>query len=113
MGYLIVLAVAALIVAAFYYPSGGGVMYLFAIFFRLFWSLTIGLVFFAAGLVLFLFLDILVPNSSRGYVVLNNMYKWGSCYWFKGLRMERDDFDVDVKKKRKTEGSAGQDSGGV
>ena len=76
-------------------------MYLFAVVFRLLWSLTIGLVFFLVGLILFLLLDILMPNSNKGYVILNNMYKRGSCYWFKGLRMETDDFEVDVSKKRK------------
>lgn len=81
---------------------GGLMMYLFAVVFRLIWSLTIGLVFFLVGLVLFILLDILMPNSNKGYIVLNNMYKWGSCYWFKGLRMETDDFDVDVSKKRKS-----------
>jgi hypothetical protein len=80
---------------------GDFIMYLFSVVFRLLWSLTIGLVFFLVGLILFLILDILMPNSDRGYRVLNNTYKWGSCYWFKGLKMVTDDFDVDVSKKRK------------
>jgi hypothetical protein len=64
------------------------------------WSLTIGLAFFLAGLVLFLFLDILLPNSDRGYRVLNALYKIGSLGSFKGLRMEKDEFDISVQKKR-------------
>ena len=76
-------------------------MYLIAVVFRLLWSVTIGLPIFALGLVLFLLLDILAPSSDRGYKVLNTFYKIGSCYWFKALRMEKDDFDIEVKKKRR------------
>lgn len=75
-------------------------MFIFSVIFRLLWSLTIGLPFFAVGLILFLLLDILSPKSDRGYKTLNNMYKWGSCYWFKGLRMEKDGFEIDVSKRR-------------
>ena len=78
-------------------------MYIFGVIFRLAWSLTIGVVFFVIGLVLFLLMDILFPESSKGYVVLNKMYKWGSCYWFKGIKMETDDFDVSVEKNRKND----------
>ena len=80
-------------------------MFLFSIIFRLAWSLTIGLPFFVIGTVLFLILDILVPKSDKGYRVLNTMYKWGSCYWFKGLRMETDDYEISVSKKRDRDGS--------
>lgn len=76
-------------------------MYAFTVVFRLAWSLTIGIPFFTVGLALFLLLDILFPKSEKGYVLLNNFYKWGSCYWFKGLRMETDAFDVSVAKTRK------------
>ncbi len=75
-------------------------MYLLSVAIRLVWSFTIGLIFFALGLVLFLLFDILSPNSDRGYRILNSMYKIGSLGWFKGLRMERDDFDISVEKRR-------------
>lgn len=75
-------------------------MYFITVLIRLAWSLTIGLAFFLAGLVLFLFLDILLPNSDRGYRVLNALYKIGSLGSFKGLRMEKDEFDISVQKKR-------------
>lgn len=81
-------------------PKGEGVMYIFSVIFRLIFSLTIGLAFFVTGLVLFLLLDIFRPESDAGYVALNKLYKWGSCYWFKGLKMETDEFDVSVKKER-------------
>lgn len=75
-----------------------------SILFRFLWSVTIGLVFFAIGLVLFLLFDILHPSSDRGYRILNYMYKIGSLGSFKGLSigitMERDDYDVTVEKKR-------------
>lgn len=83
-------------------------MFIFSIFFRILWACTIGLVFFAIGLILFLILDILLPKSDQGYRVLNTMYKWGSCYWFKGIRMERDDFEINVSKKRRTEKNLSQ-----
>ena len=75
-------------------------MFIFSVVFRLLWSATIGLPFFIIGLILFLFFDILFPKSDRGYKLLNAMYKWGSCYWFKGLRMEKDKFEIDVTKRR-------------
>lgn len=75
-------------------------MFIFSILFRSLWSLTIGIPIFFVGLVLFLFLDILLPKSDKGYRVLNAMYKWGSCYWFKGIRMDKDDFEIEVSKKR-------------
>lgn len=75
-------------------------MYFLTIIIRLAWSLTIGLLFFGIGLALFLTLDILLPHSDRGYRVLNAMYKIGSLGWFKGLRMEKDQFDISVQKKR-------------
>ena len=80
--------------------SGEYVMHVISIIIRFTFSLTIGLVFFALGLIAFLLLDILMPKSNRGYVYLTNMCKWGSLYWFKGLRMERDDYDLSVVKKR-------------
>lgn len=76
-------------------------MFVFSVIFRLLWSLTIGLPFFILGLILFLLLDILSPKSDRGYRILNSMYKWGSCYWFKGLKMEKDEFEINVSKSRK------------
>jgi hypothetical protein len=75
-------------------------MFIFSIIFRLLWSVTIGLPFFVVGLILFLLFDIFSPKSDRGYKILNTMYKWGSCYWFKGLRMEKDEFEIDVTKRR-------------
>ena len=75
-------------------------MIIFSIIFRMLWSLSIGLPFFALGLILFLLFDIFSPKSDSGYRILNAMYKWGSCYWFKGVRMETDDFEIDIKKRR-------------
>jgi hypothetical protein len=75
-------------------------MFMFSVIFRLVWSFTIGLPFFSVGLMLFLVFDILSPESDRGYRILNIMYKWGSCYWFKGLRMEKDEFEINVTKSR-------------
>lgn len=75
-------------------------MFVFSVIFRLLWSITIGLLFFILGLIFFLLLDILSPRSDRGYRILNTMYKWGSCYWFKGLRMEKDEFEINVSKSR-------------
>lgn len=75
-------------------------MYVLSIIIRLVWSFTIGVFFFAIGLVLFLLLDILMPSSDRGYRVLNTMCKIGSMGWFKGLRLEKDDFDINVEKRR-------------
>jgi len=72
-----------------------------AILVRTIWSLTIGLPFFIIGLILFLIIDISAPRSDISYRVLTNMYKWGSCHWFKRLKLETEHFDVDVKKKRK------------
>jgi len=77
-------------------------MFIFSVFFRLLWSITIGIPFFIFGLILFLIFDILSPRSDRSYRVLTAMYKWGSCYWFKGLKMEKDAFDINVSKSRKT-----------
>ncbi|EIJ37000.1 hypothetical protein J9253_07730 [Thiothrix litoralis] len=93
-----------LLVLAFKQPLGSRFRYLVAVIVRFAWSLTIGLPFFVLGLVAFLLIDILFPTSSKGYVILNKMYKWGSCYWFNGLRLnfETDDYDVTVEKQRKT-----------
>lgn len=76
-------------------------MYLVALLVRTAWSLTLGIPFFLVGLVLFLVLDILLPSSDRGYRTLNLLYKIGSLGYFKGLRMEQDDFDVVVEKRRR------------
>jgi hypothetical protein len=73
-------------------------VYLFTVLFRLIWSLTIGLPFFAVGLILFLLLEILKPKSAAGFKVLVNMYKWGSGHWFKGLKMETGNYPVEVTK---------------
>ena len=75
-------------------------MYLVSVVVRIAWSLTFGLVFFAVGLVLFLVLDILLPDSDKGYRVLNATYKYGSLGAFKGLRIEKDLYDIDVQKRR-------------
>jgi|WetSurSiteA1Bulk_404760.scaffolds.fasta_scaffold133527_1 hypothetical protein len=76
--------------------------YIIAAVVRLVWSLTIGLVFFALGTVLFVLLDIFMPQSDRSYKCLNLLYKWGSCHWFNRIRfgLETDDFDVVVEKRR-------------
>ena len=71
-----------------------------AIVVRTVWSLTIGIPFFIAGLIGFLVLDITQPNSDKGYILLTNMYKWGSCHWFKQVKLETQDFEVDVKKRK-------------
>lgn len=78
-------------------------MYLFTVIIRLLWSLSIGLAFFAIGLVFFLLFDILAPKSTRGYKILNYMYKHGSLGSFKGLRVEQDEYDIDVEKRRQGE----------
>jgi hypothetical protein len=75
-------------------------MYLISVVMRLALSLTLGLPFFIIGGVLFLMLDILFPNSDKGYQALNLFFKWGSFYWFKGLRMETDSYDIAVSKQR-------------
>ncbi len=75
-------------------------MYLISVAIRLALSLTVGLPFFIFGSVLFLLLDILFPNSDKGYQALNLLFKWGSFYWFKGLRMETDSYDISVSKRR-------------
>lgn len=67
---------------------------------RLIWSLTIGLIFFVLGLILFLLFDIFKPSSDLGYRILNSMYKFGSLGVFKGLRMVHDQFDIRVEKRR-------------
>lgn len=77
--------------------------YFISIIVRLVWSLTLGaFIFFPIGLTLFIFLDIFKPESNIGYRTLVYMCKWGSCHWFKGvkLQMETDDFDVRVQKER-------------
>jgi hypothetical protein len=69
---------------------------------RLLWSVTIGLPFFALGLILFLIFDIFNPKSDSGYKILNKMFKLGSLGVFKGVRinMEQDHYDINVEKKR-------------
>jgi hypothetical protein len=67
---------------------------------RLIWSLTVGLCFFAIGLILFVLFDIFKPSSDVGYRILNAMYKFGSLGVFKGLRMVHDEFDIRVEKRR-------------
>jgi hypothetical protein len=77
--------------------------YVISILVRLIWSLSIGLVFFVLGTLLFLILDIFFPASDASYKWLTGFYKWGSCHWFKGIRfgVETDDYDVKVAKVRK------------
>ena len=75
-------------------------MYVISVVIRLALSLTIGLPFFVIGSVLFLLLDILFPSSDKVYKALNLFFKWGSFYWFKGLRMETDSYDISVSKRR-------------
>lgn len=76
-------------------------MYVLTIIIRLAWSISIGMIFFAIGLILFVLLDVLMPSSDKGYKALNYMYKYGSLGVFKGLRLEQDNFAVNVEKKRK------------
>lgn len=71
-----------------------------AIIIRLIWSLTIGFVFFFIGTIIFIILDVLFPKYSVSYKVLTNMYKWGSCHWFKRLRLEVDEYKLEVEKRR-------------
>lgn len=78
----------------------GFILRLFAISIRLAWSLTIGLLFFSIGTVLFILFDVLFPESAISYKVLTNTYKWGSCHWFKRLKLETDEYSVEVEKKR-------------
>lgn len=78
----------------------GNKMFLLSIVIRLVFSLTIGLPFFFLGWALFLISDILFPKSDRGYRILNTFFKWGSLYWFKGLKMETDSYDIAVSKRR-------------
>jgi len=77
--------------------------YFISIVVRLVWSLTLGVfLFFPLALLLFIILDIFMPNSNSGYRTLVNICKWGSCHWFKGVnfQMETDDFEVRVEKER-------------
>lgn len=79
--------------------------YFVSIIVRLVWSMTLGLFFFfPIGLLLFVIEDIFWPESDIGYRTLVNMYKWGSCHWFKGMKfqMETDDYTVRVQKERQT-----------
>jgi hypothetical protein len=62
--------------------------YVVVVLVRLAWSLTIGLAFFVVGLLLYLVLDIFVPKSDLGVKVLTKLYEWGSCYWFKGIKVK-------------------------
>lgn len=78
------------------------VMSLVASVIRLVWSCTIGFFFlFPLGAILFVLIDILMPRSSKSYEVLTNMYKWGSCHWFKKIKLEVQQFDLEVQKKHK------------
>ena len=76
--------------------------YAIAVLVRLLWSLTIGLLFFLIGLVLFLILDIFLPSKDTGYRVLTKLFQWGSCYWFKGIKVQTDDYDIEVGKRRQS-----------
>ncbi|GLO46536.1 hypothetical protein PPUN109347_30990 [Pseudomonas putida] len=75
-------------------------MFIITALIRLIWSLTVGMFFFALGLILFLIFDIFKPSSDLGYRILNSMYKFGSLGVFKGLRMVQDQFDIRVEKRR-------------
>jgi hypothetical protein len=88
----------------FRHAPGTRLTYLFQVVLRLAWSFTIGIPFFVLGILAFIVLDILFPEGSYGYVVLNKMAKWGSCYWFRGIKLDfqTDDFEVAVEKQRKT-----------
>jgi hypothetical protein len=74
--------------------------YLIAVLVRLLWSLTIGLPFFLIGFVSFLILDIFFPDRNTGFRVLTKIFQWGSCYWFKGIKLVPDEYEVEVEKKR-------------
>jgi hypothetical protein len=76
-------------------------LYVFAVVFRLVWSLTIGIPIFLLGWVLFLILDIFAPRSDIGYRTLTSTFKFASCGWFKGVRVENDEYDVEVRKQRR------------
>lgn len=78
------------------------VLRLVSIIVRSAWSFTVGIPFFVVGLLLFVITEIILPESDISYKILTNMYKWGSCHWFKQVRLETDDYDVDVKKHRKS-----------
>ena len=83
-------------------PSGRKFSSTVSVIIRLALSLTIGIPIFAIGFVLFLITDIFFPEKDKGYKILVRTFKWGSFYWFKGLKMETDDFDVNVAKERRT-----------
>ena len=76
-------------------------MYLIAIPFRLVWTFTIGLPFFLLGTILFILLDIFSPKSDVSYKTLSSIYKFATLGLFKGLRLEKDEYDVSVSKVRK------------
>lgn len=78
-------------------------MYVVSVLVRLIWSLTVGLIFFFAGWLLFLFFEIFDPKSDTGYKWLVKLFKWGTLHWFKGVEIrlvaDIDDYEVDVKKR--------------
>jgi len=77
------------------------VTYFISVIVRLLWSLSIGLVFFAVGIITFLVLDIFFPESDKGYKWLNRTFQLGSMYWFRGLviKTKQADFDIEIQKK--------------
>ncbi len=101
---LLAAVVIALVAGVLQRRSGDRVTYVLGAIFRLVYSLTFGVPFFVMGFLVFLFLDIFFPESSKSYVFLTNFFKWGSCYWFKGVKLETDDFEVHVQKQRKLNG---------
>jgi len=77
--------------------------YVISVIVRTLWSLSIGMVFFLIGIILFLMLEILFPETNKGIVILNKMFLWGSLYWFRGIKfqLEQDDYDMVVEKRKK------------
>lgn len=78
-------------------------MYIVSVIVRLFWSLTVGWIFFFLGLILFLMFEIFDPKSDKGYKWLVKMFKYGTLHWFKGIEFKVvasvGDYEVDVKKR--------------
>ena len=78
------------------------IMFSFTFILRLLWVLTVGVfVMFPLGTLIFIITDLFFPKSDKSYGALVTMYKWGSCHWFKGIRlsMQTDDYEVQVKIK--------------
>jgi hypothetical protein len=86
--------------------------YILRVIIRTVWSLTVGLLLFPIGTVLFLLNDIFVPSSDRGFRILVNFLKWGSGQWFTNLnlRVETDNYTVEAHKTRPERPNTGDDA---